>query len=225
MDITIGMLVFPGMQLLDFAGPLDVFDATPGFRPLLVGSGAEPFALRGGMRIAPEAGFDDAPHLDVLFVPGGTGIRGAIENSETLRFLAERGAAASYVTSVCTGSLVLGAAGLLRGYRAATHWRFLDLLALVGAEPVAERIVHDRNRITGGGVTAGIDFALALVAELRGEGLAQRMQLALEYDPRPPFQAGNPATAPAPVVKDVRAVTQRLYDEREALLRSLPRAG
>jgi cyclohexyl-isocyanide hydratase len=224
-EITIGMLAFPGMQPLDMVGPLDFFVLTPGLRPIVVAQRAERFTIGPGLEIAPEATFRDAPKLDVLFVPGGVGISGAIKSRETLRFLADRAAEARYVTSVCVGALVLGAARLLRGYRATTHWRYRSLLPLVGAEPVVERVVRDRNRITGGGVTAGIDFGLELISILRNDRTAEDAQLGLEYDPHPPFDAGSPATAPEAVVDDVLKATQKLYDEREALLRNLPRDG
>ncbi|XIA64218.1 DJ-1/PfpI family protein [Bradyrhizobium sp. TZ2] len=136
--------------------------------------------------------FRDAPNrFDVLFVPGGPGQMGVFRDSETLEFLAHHGARASWVTAVCTGSLILGAAGLLKGYRATTHWAALELLKIFGAEPVAERVVVDRNRITGGGVTAGIDFGLQLLLEVYGEDVAKTTQLLMEYDPKPPFNAGN----------------------------------
>ena len=155
----------------------------------------------------------------MLFVPGGHGIGAALVCDETLDFVERRGTKAAYVTSVCTGALLLGAAGLLRGYKATTHWRYIDLLALVGARPVSQRVVEDRNRITGGGVTAGIDFGFSLVTRLRGEKEAKRLQLGLEYDPAPPFRAGHPSVAdPKDVEEYVRDTTGR-YAERERIIK------
>jgi cyclohexyl-isocyanide hydratase len=142
----------------------------------------------------------------VLFVPGGTGAIAPMRDQETLAFLSDRGARASYVTSVCTGALVLGAAGLLKGYRATTHWSVLQVLARFGATSVRDRVVKDRNRVTGGGVTAGLDFGLAMVAIMRDRFYAQTVQLLLEYDPKPPFHAGSPLSAPDSVVAQVRDI-------------------
>ncbi len=171
----------------------------------------------------PACALDDAPKLDVLFVPGGSGISGVIENAGTLRFLRERAETARYVTSVCTGALALGAAGLLRGYRATTHWMSLDLLPLVGAIPVSERIVIDRNRITAGGITAGIDFGLTIAAEICGRKLAEKIQMMLEYAPQPPFNAGSPATADAEIVDSIRNHGRafEIHEERKALLKRI----
>jgi cyclohexyl-isocyanide hydratase len=154
-----------------------------------------------GVSIVPSATFDECPAaLDVLFVPGGTvGMLNAMNDPPTLDFLVARGAGAKWVTSVCTGSLLLGAAGLLRGYRATSHWVTLDLLRLAGATPVDERVVFDRNRVTGAGVSAGLDMGLAMVERLRDREYAQAVQLLAEYAPQPPLDAGSPRTAPAPV--------------------------
>ncbi len=215
---TIGMLVFPDVQMVDLIGPLELLAAAPDVRTVLVAARGEPIVASSGVQLVPQATIDDAPPLDVLFVPGGGGIRHALADPKTLAFLAQRGDAAAYVTSVCTGALVLGAAGLLRGYRATTHWRFMDLLPAVGAIPVHERVVRDRNRITGGGATAGLDFGLALVAELRGRAVAERIQLALEYDPHPPFAAGHPRSAPTAVVERLQSLMEPLYNERARLI-------
>jgi cyclohexyl-isocyanide hydratase len=190
-------------------------------RAELVAAGKAPLspASLPQLRFTPSYDFDDAPHLDVLFVPGGDGIGQAIGDERTLRFLAERGPAARYVTSVCTGALLLGAAGLLEGYRAATHWRYMDLLELVGAVPVDERVVRDGNRITSGGVTAGIDFGLVLAAELVGDDAAQTTQLWLQYAPEPPFSAGHPGSAPRAIVDAAHAATSGRHAVRQSLLR------
>lgn len=157
----------------------------------------------------------------MLCIPGGRGQTALMTDPEVLDWLKERGARARYVTSVCTGALVLGAAGLLKGYRAATHWAFQGLLPLFGATPVEERVVIDRNRITGGGVTAGIDFALRVAAELAGEEEAKRIQLYLEYDPAPPFTSGHPRVADPALVASVRAQVERLLSERQSQIEAL----
>jgi cyclohexyl-isocyanide hydratase len=153
-----------------------------------------------GIAIQPTCTFDECPRgLDVLFVPGGLGQQPIMGDTEALAFLADRATSAKYVTSVCGGSLLLGAAGLLQGYKATCHWSSREALRMFGAEPVDARVVVDRNRVTGGGVTAGIDFGLVLLAKLRGEELAKLTQLAMEYDPDPPFHAGSPKSA-GPVI-------------------------
>jgi cyclohexyl-isocyanide hydratase len=170
------------------------------------------------MAIVPDATFDDAPPIDVLCVPGGWGVNARLTDDALLAFVRTRGERARYVTSVCSGALLLGAAGLLRGYRATTHWLSLDLLPLFGAESVDARVVHDGNRITGAGVTAGMDFGLALAAELFGAPVAQRIQLAIEYDPAPPFDSGSPRTAPAEIRDAVARASARTLTERRALV-------
>ena len=215
---TIGMVVFPGFELLDLAGPLDVFARAPDTRALTISRTSAPIVPDLAPAIVPDHTLDDAPAFDVLFVPGGHGVSAALQDEPLLEFMAERGARAGYVTSVCTGALVLGAAGLLVGKRATTHWRYLDLLAVAGAIPTAQRVVEDGRVITGGGVTAGIDFAFALVARLHGEEVAKRIQLGLEYDPAPPFLAGHPSVAAAPDVEAYTASTEARYEERRRLL-------
>jgi cyclohexyl-isocyanide hydratase len=193
--IHIGFLLFPNVTQLDLTGPAQVLSRVPGARVHLVWKDLQPVVTDVGFAILPTTTFDDCPALTVLCVPGGFGIADQLTDEVTLDFLRRQGAQARYVTSVCNGSLVLGAAGLLRGYRSACHWLWRKYLPLFGAEPVAERIVRDRNRISGGGVTAGIDFALALAAELAGDEVAQTLQLAFEYDPAPPFDSGTPEKA------------------------------
>jgi cyclohexyl-isocyanide hydratase len=216
------MLVFPEFQLLDVAGPLEVFGQVPGLTPLLIAATSEPVAAAywPNVHFTPDADLASAPAIDVLFIPGGAGIRFALEDPATLAWVAQTGTNARYVTSVCTGALVLGAAGLLRGYRAATHWLYMDLLPMLGADPVDERIVRDRNRITSGGVTAGIDFGLALAAELTSRESAERAQLYLQYAPAPPFTAGDPCGAPAAIVAALRAESAENHSRRETLLRA-----
>ena len=204
----IGMLLFPQVTQLDLTGPVQILSRVPGARIHLLWKDRAPVMTDAGFSINPTAGFDDCPQLDVLCVPGGFGIVDLLVDTGTLDFLRAQAPGARYVTSVCNGSLVLGAAGLLQGYRSACHWNWRRFLADFGAVPVAERIVRDRNRISGGGVTAGIDFALTLAAELAGEETARMLQLGFEYDPQPPFDCGSPERAgPARVA---------LYQERLA---------
>jgi cyclohexyl-isocyanide hydratase len=216
---TIGMVVYPGFELLDLAGPHDVLARASDTHAVIVAKTSglvEPDLFPA---IRPDATFASAPKFDVLFVPGGHGISAALACDETLDFLARQGAQAQYVTSVCTGALLLGSAGLLRGYKATTHWRYLDLLELFGAEPVSKRVVEDRNRITGAGVTAGIDFGFTLVAQLRGVEVARRLQLGLEYDPAPPFRAGHPSVAEPDEVEAYVRDTAPRHVERERIVR------
>jgi cyclohexyl-isocyanide hydratase len=189
----------------------------PDTRVHLVAASREPVRSEWGLVIVPDATFDDAPPLDVLCVPGGWSVNACLTDETLLAFLRARGERARYVTSVCSGALLLGAAGLLRGYRATTHWLSLDLLRLFGAEPVEARVVRDRNRVTGAGVTAGMDFGLALAAELFDASVAQRIQLAIEYDPAPPFDSGSPRAAPPDVRAAVARASDRMLAERRTL--------
>ena len=214
----IGMLLFPRLTQLDLTGPYEVLARLPETRVHLVAQSMAPVVSDSGLAITPTTTFPDCPPLDVLFVPGGPGIAGAIESRETLAFLKQRASSAKYITSVCTGSLVLGAAGLLAGYRATTHWLSLDLLPIVGAIPAAERVVIDQNRITGGGVTAGIDFGLVVAAHLSGEDAARAIQLMLEYDPAPPFDSGSPHTASAALVSRITERMRQTQEDRKRLL-------
>jgi cyclohexyl-isocyanide hydratase len=221
MALTVGMLLFPSMTQLDLTAPYEVFTRMPDTTVVLVARQQHSIQSEGGLRIVPDCSLADAPSLDILFVPGGIGISGVIQDAECLGFLRQRAQTARYVTSVCTGALVLGAAGLLRGYRATTHWLSLDLLPLVGAIPSSERVVIDRNRITAAGVTAGIDFGLTLAAELFGRPVAERIQLMMEYSPQPPFDSGSPTTARAELVADIRRERRALQEARRSLLRGL----
>ncbi len=231
--LKIGMLLYPGMFMLDLAGPLAVFEAMMNRDIHLLWKNLEPVgnenpAQRALVPVTPTTRFADSPEdLDVLFVPGGVpGTLSMMEDPEVLAFLAARGQTARYITSVCTGSLILGAAGLLKGYRATSHWLTRDLLAELGAIPAAGRIVVDRNRITGGGVPAGIDFALHLVALLRGEAYAQAVQLYLEYDPAPPFNAGSPEHAPRRIRLFLEEMFAGMLDTaRSTAIRAFSRLG
>lgn len=202
--MIIGMLIFRDMTQLDFTGPYEVFAQIPGGEVKVLAKTPDAVPAKGGLRILPDTTLAGAPQLDVLFVPGGPGVGALMEDREVLEFLRRQALGARYVTSVCTGALVLGAAGLLKGYRAATHWLSMDLLPVFGATPVEERVVADRNRITGGGVTAGIDFALRIAAEVAGPAAAKEIQLLIEYDPAPPFACGHPRSAEPAVVESVR---------------------
>jgi len=224
--LRFGLLLFPDVTQLDMTGPAEVFAGVPGSELHLIWKTRDPVATGKGWKIVPTTTFADCPKLDVICVPGGTGQIALMNDHETLDFLREQAKTARYVTSVCTGSLVLAAAGLLDGYRATTHWMSHDLLAAFGAIPVAERVVKDRNRITGGGVTAGIDFGLSVVAELCGEAVARTVQLNLEYDPQPPFDSGSPRTADPSVVERARlAATERTNRRLDATRQALARLG
>jgi len=198
--LQIGIVLFPRVTQLDFTGPLQVLSRVPGARTHLVGKSMAPIASDTVLTITPTTTFADCPQLDVICVPGGLGTDDMINDEEMLAFLRKQAEGAKYVTSVCTGSLVLGAAGLLKGYRAATHWTAMDFLSAFGAIPTKTRVCVDRNRITGGGVTAGIDFALTLVSQMVDRRTAEAIQLRLEYNPSPPFNAGSPDTAPADIL-------------------------
>lgn len=202
------MLVYPRFTALDLVGPHHVLSMLPGYKVRLVWKTREEVSSDSGIPIRPTASFKDCPEAPaVLFVPGGTqGTLAAMDDSEVREFVVTRGSKARFVTSVCTGSLILGAAGLLKGYKATTHWLALENLRQFGAEPVAERVVEDRNRITGAGVTAGIDFALKLAAKIESESFAKSAQLLMEYDPQPPYQSGSPKVADPETVKTIRAM-------------------
>jgi cyclohexyl-isocyanide hydratase len=204
MPLQIGILLFPKVTQLDFTGPLQVFSSVPGANIHLIWKRIEPVPSDSVMMLTPTTTFADCPQLDVICVPGGVGTDDIINDEEMLAFLRKQAEGAKYITSVCTGSLVLGAAGLLRGYRAATHWSAIDYLPAYGAIPARTRVCTDRNRVTGGGVTAGIDFALTLVELLVDRRTAETIQLRLEYNPAPPFNSGSPETAPPEVLAYIR---------------------
>jgi cyclohexyl-isocyanide hydratase len=212
----IGLLAFPAMTQLDLTGPLQVFANLPNADVRVLWKTLDPIETQGGLRLLPDTTLDECPKLDVICVPGGPGVLDLMEDAEVLSFLRARAAAATYVGSICTGSLVLGAAGLLRGRKATTHWAWTDLLVPLGAIPTKGRVVRDGKFFTGGGVTAGIDFALTMVAELAGQDVAESIQLRIEYAPAPPFNAGNPDTARPELVAAMRAGMAGLRAEREA---------
>lgn len=202
--MRIGFVLFPNVTQLDFTGPLQFLGRLPGAETVTLAKTTKPLETDGPLVVVPNKAFDEVTALDLICVPGGFGTAAAIEDDETLAFVREVGGAASYVTSVCTGALLLGAAGLLRGKKATTHWAYTDLLALCGATYTPGRVIRDGDTFTGGGVTAGIDFALTVIAALKGETVAQAFQLGLEYDPAPPFRAGHPGTAPPAVTEAAR---------------------
>ena len=204
-DFNVGFVIFPDITQLDFTGPFEVLSrlATPPSisassafahsRTHIIAKSMQPVLSDRGLM--PTCRFEACPQLDLICVPGGAGVVGAIADDETVDFVRNQSAGAQYVTSVCIGAFLLGAAGLLKGHRAATHWAYVDLLPLVGATHEKGRIVRDGNVFTAGGVTSGIDFAFGIVAELAGPQVARAIQLAIEYDPSPPFDGGHPDKA------------------------------
>jgi cyclohexyl-isocyanide hydratase len=199
MAFNIGFVLFPNVTQLDLTGPLQVLHRLPEACAHIAAKSLKPVATDCGLGLVPTTTFAACEPLDLLCVPGGFGVSGAIADADTIDFVRRQAARAKYVTSVCTGAFVLGVAGLLRGRRATTHWAYTDLLSLVGAVHAQARVVRDGNIFTGAGVTAGIDFALSVAAEVAGSEAAERIQLSLEYDPAPPFTAGNPRLATASV--------------------------
>jgi len=212
--ISIGMLLFPSLTQLDLTGPYEVFARAPDTKVHLIWKNLDPVVSDRGMAIQPTTTFDTCPELNVICIPGGPGQINLMDDEDVLSFIRTQSKQAKLVTSVCTGSLVLGAAGLLEGYKATSHWASLDQLALLGAEPVNKRVVRDRNLITGAGVTSGIDFALYIVSEIHGSEIAQQIQLQMEYDPAPPFSCGSPHTASEGVLKKVQQLAAPLIEKR-----------
>ncbi|OQP83960.1 AraC family transcriptional regulator [Rhizobium rhizosphaerae] len=217
MTLRFGLLCFPNVQQLDLTAPYEVFASVPGAEVHLVWKDLDFLRSATGLWLKPTVRFADAPDFDVICVPGGAGVNALFHDKETLDFLKQKADMARFVTSVCTGALVLGQAGLLSGRRATTHWNALDFLAHFGATAVNERVVQDGTLITAGGVTSGIDFGLAVIAQLLGQEDAEAIQLSLEYAPAPPFGAGLPETASAQVLAMARARMQGSRREREAL--------
>jgi cyclohexyl-isocyanide hydratase len=220
--LQIGFVIFPKVTQLDLTGPLQVFSSLPGAVVHLIWKRIEPVPTDSVLTLTPTVSFADCPQLDVICVPGGAGSNDMVNDTEMLDFLRRQAAGARYVTSVCTGALVLGAAGLLQGYRAATHWTAMEFLASFGATPTKTRVCVDRNRVTGGGVTAGIDFALTLVSILVDRPTAEAIQLGIEYNPAPPFNAGSPDTAPPEVLALAR---QRIVPAQQRRGEAVQRAA
>jgi len=206
-------LLFPGITQLDFTAPAQALCRMPG--AILSGAAAslDPIATDSGFAILPTHDFASAPQADILCIPGGHGVTEALNDAATIDFIARQAAGAEWVTSVCTGAFLLGRAGLLAGKLATTHWGYTHLLPLVGAEYQPARIVEDGQVVTSGGVTSGLDFALTLIARIKGDAVAQAIQLAIEYDPAPPFPGGHPERAPAAVTAGLKA---RVYDAAAA---------
>ena len=224
MTLQIGFLLFPQVQQLDLTGPYDVLASLPDVKVHLIWKDLIPVTASTGLVLKPTTTFDDCPDLDVICIPGGSGVGPLMEDPQTLAFIQAKAAKARYVTSVCTGALVLGAAGLLKGKRATTHWAYHDLLSPLGAIAVKDRVVRDGNLLTGGGITAGIDFALTLAAELYGDDVAQLLQLQLEYAPAPPYNSGDPLTAPKRVLEHAQQrVADALYQRRQITERAATR--
>lgn len=213
--INVAFLLFPNVTQLDLTGPAQVLSRLGNGRVDLVWKSRDPVPTDSGFSIVPTATFDEIGSADIICIPGGIGVAEVMQDEEAVAWVRRVGGEAKWVTSVCTGSLILGAAGLLDGYRAASHWAWRENLRLFGAEPVATRVVFDRNRVTGGGVTAGIDFAFALMAAIRGEAHARLVQLGLEYDPQPPFDSGNPDRAGPELVARYHERMQALAPDRE----------
>src|SRR5215207_7317724 len=213
--IRIVFLVYPNVTQPDLTGPAQVLSRLSNARVDLVWKSRDPVQTDSGFALLPTATLEEIGQADVLCVPGGFGCVDVMQDEAVLGWVRSIGEKAQWVTSVCTGSLILGAAGLLRGYRATSHWAWRDYLNQFGAEPVAERVVFDRNRVTGGGVTAGIDFALALTATIRGEEHARLLQLGLEYDPSPPFDSGTPDKAGEALIAQVHERSNRMAPDRE----------
>jgi cyclohexyl-isocyanide hydratase len=217
-SIHIGFLLFPRVTQLDLTGPAQVLSRVPGAKVHLAWKAIEPVVTDVGFTINPTVNYADCPRLDVLCVPGGFGVVEQLADLSTIDFLRHQGATARYITSVCNGSLLLGAAGLIDGYKSACHWMWRHYLSRFGAEPVATRVVRDRNRLSGAGVTSGIDFGLALAAELAGEETATSIQLGLEYDPQPPFDCGSPEKAGPQRVARARAAQEAVLKAAEPLI-------
>jgi cyclohexyl-isocyanide hydratase len=212
----IGFLLFPNLTQLDLTGPWEVFSSIPNTKTRLIWKDCNPVTASGGMQIIPNTNFAECPQLDLLCIPGGSGINELLTDQAVLDFIRGQARDARYITSVCTGSLVLGAAGLLHGKRAACHWMSRDMLGYFGAIPCEDRVVVDGNVITGGGITAGIDFALTVAADLYGEDVAQTAQLYIEYAPHPPFDAGTPAHASKHIVDLLLERSEPLLAERRS---------
>lgn len=223
--MLIGLFLYPQLTALDAVGPYEVLTRVPDVQVLFVGAAAGPVVAQNGLQLVVDTPYSACPQLDALLVPGGPGMSQQLEDPALLQFLRTQAEGAQWITSVCTGSLILGAAGLLRGYRATTHWRYVDALRDLGAVPVRKRIVADRNRVTAAGVSAGIDMGLFFAARLAGEQTAQAIQLQLEYDPQPPFRSGSPDVADPEIVERVMEATEALYQERREQIRRLGAQG
>lgn len=211
--MNIVFALFDNVTQLDFAGPVQFLSRLPGATTYIASEDGKAVSTDCGFAIVPNTSFADCPQANIICVPGGHGVREAIADTPIVEFVREQAKAAEWVTSVCTGSFILGAAGLLNGKRATTHWAYTQLLPLFGAAHEEARVVRDGNLVTAGGVTSGIDFALELMALAKGEDVARSIQLALEYDPAPPFDGGHPSRTAQPLVEGLKA---RVYDKAAA---------
>jgi cyclohexyl-isocyanide hydratase len=219
--LNIVFILFDNVTQLDFSGPVQFLSRLPGTKTHVVSKDGNSISTDCGFGIEPTGSFANCPQADILCMPGGHGVREAIGDAAIVEFVKAQAKAATWITSVCTGSFILGAAGLLKGKRATTHWAYTQLLPLFGATHEEARVVRDGNLVTAGGVTSGIDFALELMALAQGEDVARSVQLALEYDPAPPFAAGHPSRAPQPIIDGLRA---RVYDKAAADMETAIRA-
>ncbi|PWC37080.1 DJ-1/PfpI family protein [Azospirillum sp. TSO22-1] len=218
--LSFGLLLLPRLTQLDLTGPYEVLARVPGAKVHLIWKTLDPVTADTGLRILPTTTFAECPDLDLLLVPGGAGVNELMGDAEALAFLRERAGCTRHLASVCTGALVLGAAGLLKGRRSGTHWASRPFLTAFGAIPVAERVVVDGTLFTGGGVTAGIDIALRIVADLLGETAAKAIQLSIEYDPKPPFDNGSPEAADAAVLERVMGAMGGMLEARAAAVKA-----
>ncbi|TGK40423.1 DJ-1/PfpI family protein [Leptospira andrefontaineae] len=217
-QFNIGLLIFPDLTPLDFVGPYEVFSRMKNSKVHVIAETKDPIPSERGLSILPDRTLDENLDLELVLVPGGLGVNRLMENEKILNWLREKSKTSRYISSVCTGSLVLAAAGLLNGYKATTHWLSLDVLKLFPEIDVKEdRVVIDRDRITGGGVTAGIDFALQVVAEIQGQKAAEEIQLMIEYNPEPPFLSGHPKTANPDLVSETRNSRRKAQEIRKEI--------
>jgi cyclohexyl-isocyanide hydratase len=219
--LQIGSLLFEGIDQIDLTGPFEVLSRIPNSTYRIYGKRVGQVRDIRGLRLMPDASLADAPPLDVLHVPGGFGQEALMEDAEVIGWIRHQAAGACSIFSVCTGALLCGAAGLLKGRKTTTHWASFHLLPLFGATPVNERVVVDGSYVFAAGVTAGIDGALRLAAELRGDDAAQAIQLNMAYAPEPPFNSGTPETAPPAILQQARQSVQRITAEREATARRI----
>jgi cyclohexyl-isocyanide hydratase len=219
--LQIGSIIFEGLDQIDLTGPFEVLSRIPNSTYRVFGASTAPVKDARGLILTPDETYEQAPPLDVIHIPGGPGQEALMDDTGILNFIRKQAEHAEIVFSVCTGALLLGAAGLLRGRRATTHWGAFELLPLFGAEAVDERVVIDGKFVFAGGVTAGIDGALTVAAKLRGDAAAQQIQLYMQYAPEPPFDSGTPATAPAAVLEKARASGRELFERRLVTARKI----
>ena len=217
-----GIIAFQNLTQLDLTAPLEVFSRFPNTKISIIAETLDPIVSEKGFRFLPDTTFETSESVDVIFVPGGPGISDAMENEGLMAFLKKQAQHAQYITSICTGALILASAGLLDGYKATTHWLSLDVLSLFPKVKVLKRrVIVDRNRLTGGGVTAGIDFALILAEKIYGTEVAQNIQLMIEYNPKPPFKAGSPKTAPLEIVEKIKSERKAIQEKRRLQIEEL----